>query len=98
MDTAQNPPAAPEIAIAAANLRRARRHAIWLERIAISILTFGTVFAVLAVAIAPHVVWIAFAGFLAAAAIWGTLRALALLLHLKVDEVMVELDDGPGPG
>lgn len=77
---------------AAADLGRARRHAVWLERIAISILTFGAVFAVIITALAPPLVWVSFAGLLAAAAIWGVLRALALLLHLEVDEVMVELD------
>jgi hypothetical protein len=93
MDITQIEPAAPTIVTAAANLGRARRHAVWLERLAISILTFGAVFAVLATIVAPPVVWLAFAGFLAAAATWGVLRALALVLHLKVDAVMVELDD-----
>lgn len=97
MDATPTQPAAPAIVTAAANLGRARRHAIWLERIAISILTFGVVFAVLATIVAPPVVWLAFAGFLAATATWGVLRALALMLHLKVDAVMVEFDAEPEP-
>ena len=78
---------------AAHDLGRARRHATLLERLAISILTFGLVSAVLIAITETYAIWQGITAALAAAAVWGALRTLALLLHLRVDETMVELDD-----
>lgn len=81
------------IALAAANLRRARRHAIWLERLGVGVValvaSLGFVFAGVDLAwTAP-----ALAAVLAALVVWGVLRGLALLLHLRVDQALLVDDD-----
>jgi hypothetical protein len=89
-------PSAAVIARAAANLRRTRRHATWLERIAVALLTFTAAIAVVLAATDPA--WIGYSvGATWCAVIgWGVLRALALVLHLRVDQSMLALADDDG--
>lgn len=83
--------AANAVAGAAATLGRARRHAVWLERIAVSILAFGLVSTAFLVVGDGALLWSGLTAALGTLAAWGALRAIALLLHLRVDETMVEL-------
>jgi hypothetical protein len=82
---------------AAANLGRARRHAIWLERIAAMVGTLAVVTAVLAVAMDPTTLWSGLITVAVGVGAWGVLRALALLLHLQVDRVLMTLADDDVP-
>ncbi|HWJ62005.1 MAG TPA: hypothetical protein VNS19_08535 [Acidimicrobiales bacterium] len=91
-----DPTAARAVHQAATDLARARRHAIWLERLAASTFAFGAVSAVVLVVSDVGLVWSALGTLLAAAAVWGVLRGLALLLHLRVDDTMVSLADESG--
>lgn len=78
---------------AATDLRRARRHADWLDRLAWASaalgLVIGLVLAAADLALVTTGLVVAFAGLVT----WGVLRGLALLLHLRVDETMVHLAD-----
>ncbi|MCU1370693.1 MAG: hypothetical protein JWO77_1887 [Ilumatobacteraceae bacterium] len=71
------------------NIRRLRRHAVWIERLAASVGTAGCALAVL-LALAVPLLWIAaLAGVLGALTAWALLRALALVLHVRADEAAV---------
>ena len=78
---------------AADNLGLARRHAITTERVAVLVFTMGVVAAVGALTAGLEFAGLAVWSVLAGATIWCVLRAIALRLHLLVDETMIEGDE-----
>lgn len=78
---------------AATDLRRARRHADWLDRLAWASGALGLVVGALQIAVDLAYLGLGLAVIVGGLVTWGVLRALALLLHLRVDEAMVPLAD-----
>jgi len=96
--TESSPRAEHAVHQAAVHLARARRHAIWLERLAATLATFwvaATTYVALGDLPAFAVTW-AVVVTLAIIA-WAVLRALALMVHLRVDDTMVQLADEDSP-
>jgi hypothetical protein len=83
----------PAVQQAADNLGRARRHAITTERVAVMVFTMSVVAALGALTAGIEYVGLAVWSLLGGAAIWSLLRAVALRLHLLVDQTMIEGDE-----
>jgi hypothetical protein len=80
------------IEVAAQNLQRTSRHARSLEYLASGLASAGLLVAI-ALCAALHVVLAALV-LMAALTAWGLVRAVALVLHLRVDETMVQIAEG----
>ena len=80
--------------LADANLRRARRHATALERLAAVIASAAIAVAAFLVAGDPSLLGPAVLGATGAVVLWAVLRALALLLHLRVDQASAQTPGG----
>lgn len=72
------------------HLRAARRHAVWLERLAAGTLAFGLTTTAVIVAGALEYLVAGVGAVLVTLLAWGLLRALALLVHLRVDQRLAE--------
>lgn len=83
----------PVVQQAADNLGRARRHAITTERVAVVVFTMSVIAALGALTAGIEFVGLAVWSLLGGTTIWCVLRAVALRLHLLVDQTMIEGDE-----